>query len=97
MLAAVPATTAVVASRAIGRRRRNGMSIASCCFGAVGGAFGANDVGLPTSVESVGQGAHYLFDDLARDSCALEDYPVRIAHRFCERRRPGVLPDEQRC
>ena len=30
------------------------------------------------SVESVGQGAHGLFDDLARDSCAFEDYPSAL-------------------
>jgi site-specific DNA recombinase len=98
MLAAVPATTAVVAIRAMGRRRRIGMSIASCCLGAVGGVpSGANDAGLPISVESVGQGVHGLFDDLARDSCAFEDYPVCIAHCCRERARPDVLPDEQRC
>src|SRR5580704_5756654 len=98
MWAAVPATTAVVAIRAMGRRRRNGMSIASCCVGAFGaGPFGANGAGLPISAEGVGQGAHCLFDDLARDSCALEDYSVRIAHCFCERACPGVLPDDQHC
>src|SRR5437762_360438 len=96
MWAAVPATTAVVAIRAMGRRRRNGMSIASCCVGAFGaGPFGANGAGLPISAEGVGQNAHCLFDDLARDSCALEDYSVRIAYCFCERARPGVLPDDQ--
>src|ERR1700760_3212327 len=87
MWAAVPATTAVVAMRAMGRRRRNGMSIASCCVGAY--------AGLSISAEGVGQGAHSLFDDLARDSCALEDDSVRIAHCFRERARPGVLPDDQ--
>src|SRR5689334_8416845 len=88
MWAAVPATTAVVAMRAMGRRRRNGMSIASCCVGAYG-------AGLSISAEGFGQGAHGLFDDLARDSCTLEDYSVRIAHCFRERARPGVLPDDQ--
>ena len=98
MLAAVPATTAVVAIRAMGRRRRIGMSIASCCLGAAGGGpFGANGAGLPISVEGVGQGAHGLFDDVARDSRAFDDYPVCLAHCRRERARPGVLPDEQRC
>src|ERR1700751_4875690 len=96
MWAAVPATTAVVAMRAMGRRRRNGMSIASCCVGAFGaGPFGANSAGLSISAEGFGQGAHGLFDDLARDSCALEDDSVRIAHCFRARARPGVLPDDQ--
>src|SRR5690242_21118710 len=96
MWAAVPATTAVVAMRAMGRRRRNGMSIASCCAGAFGaGPFGANGAGWSISAEGFGQGAHGLFDDFARDSCALEDYSVRIAHCFGERARPGVLPDDQ--
>src|SRR6476619_87567 len=96
MWAAVPATTAVVAIRAMGRRRRNGMSIASCWVGAFGaGPFGANGAGLSISAEGFGQGAHGLFDDLARDSCALEDYSVRIAHCFRERARPGVLPGDQ--
>src|SRR5215472_12086469 len=98
MLAAVPATTAVVAIRATGRRRRNGMSIASCfVLAPSAGAFGADGVGLRISVKGVGKGAHRLFDDLARDSCAFQDDSVCLAHCCCERGRPGVLPDEQRC
>src|SRR5271169_2646102 len=98
MLAAVPATTAVVATRAMGRRRRIGMSNRLLfSWRRRRGPFGANGVGLPLSGEGVLQGAHGLFDELARDSCAFEDYSVCIAHCGCERGRPGVLPDEQRC
>src|SRR4051812_26829814 len=83
MWAAVPATTAVGASRATGLRRRI-MLMPSCCSV------------RSICCERLGHGVHGCFDELVGDAGTLEDDAVRGADSGREGCSPRVFPHQQR-